>query len=249
MQNLFGSGIFWGTPTGDASGNAISNPSPSQFGVGQDCSIDMSFDTKKLYGQQQFPVAIGRGKGSITGKSKFAQVNGLLVNSMFFGQTLTSGIISDVYDTTGVTVALTVTPTVPNSGTWSADLGVRNSLGQQLTRVASAPATGQYAVAAGVYTFASADVGTTVFINYQYTGTSTLAKSVAINNLPMGYSPTFRFDLYVPFQGKSLIFTFPNCTSSKLTVATKQDDFVIPEFDFDVFANAASLVGTVAFSE
>ncbi|MFH4180992.1 hypothetical protein WDA55_23325, partial [Acinetobacter baumannii] len=58
----------------------------------------------------------------------------------------------------------TVTPVVPNSGTFVKDLGVTDAIAIPLKRVASAPATGQYSVdaATGAYTFAAADVGKTV---------------------------------------------------------------------------------------
>lgn len=250
----FGAGILWGIPTSDAFGNAIATnvATPVQFGVLQEVGIDIGFDTKMLYGQNQFPVALGRGKGKIGGKAKFAQLNGQLVNSLLFGQTMTSGITSDVYDTTGAvipTTPFTITPTVPNSGTWSVALGVRNSNGVPMVRVASAPTTGQYSVAAGVYTFAAADVGQTVFIDYQYTATSTTAKKSTIQNLPMGYAPTFRVDLLEPFQGKTLTLTLNNCVANKLSFSTKLDDFQVPEFDFDCFADSAGNVMTWALSE
>lgn len=250
-QNVFGAGVLWATPTADAYGNAIANPTPVQFGIAQEVSVDVSFDTKMLYGQNQFPVAVGRGKGKVSGKIKFAQLNGLTLNNVVFGQTLTAGILSDVYDTTGATIPTTpyqVTPTVPGSGTWTADLGVRYATGIQLTRVASAPAAGQYSVAAGVYTFAAADTGLLVYINFQYTATSTTAKKSTALNLPMGYAPTFRCDVYMPYQGKSLIWTFGNCISSKLSMATKLDDFMVPEIDFEAFDTGTGVM-TYALSE
>ncbi|MEX8520072.1 MAG: hypothetical protein AB3X44_16300 [Leptothrix sp. (in: b-proteobacteria)] len=262
MQNGFGSGIFWGTPLTDASGNAIATPTPVQLGVLQDLSFDVSFDTKLLYGQNQFPVQAGRGKGKMAGKAKFAQLSGQAINSLVFGQTLTSGITSDVYDTTGIAIpstpftitANTSAPTtttiqIPNSGTWSADLGVRNANGVPLIRVASGPTTGQYTVAAGVYVFATADVGNVVFINYQYTATSTTAKKIQVVSLPMGYAPTFKGEIFVPFQGKSLQITIPFCLCSKFSLATKQDDFLIPEFDFEGFADASGNAIYMGMSE
>jgi len=42
-----------------------------------------------------------------------------------------------------------------------------------LTKAASAPAAGQYSVAAGVYTFNSADANKAVLISYTYTITGT----------------------------------------------------------------------------
>lgn len=242
MQFAFGTGVFWGTPLTDANGNAIANPTPVQLGVLQDLSLDLSFDTKTLYGQNQFPVAVGRGKGKMSGKSKFAQLNGISINALVFGQTMTNGLVSDFYDVSGSTIPatpFTVTPAVPNSGTWSYDLGVRDANGVPMTRVASAPTTGQYSVAAGVYTFASADTAKQVFISYQYTATSTTAKKSTVSNVLMGLAPTFKGDIYVPYNGKSMILTIPQCVCSKFTFSTKQDDFLIPEFDFEGFADSA----------
>jgi hypothetical protein len=244
-QYGFGSGTLWGTALTDGSGNAIANPTPILFGTLQDCSIDISGDTKQLFGQNQFPVAVGRGKAKIQGKSKFAQINGRILNDLFFGQTVASGLLSDVYDTTGAAIPGTpfgITPTVPNSGTWSQDLGVRDAGGVPMVRVASSPAAGQYMVAAGVYTFASADTGKTVFICFQYTASSTAAQKSTVMNVPMGYAPTFRADFFNALGGKALTLSLFSCVASKLALSSKADDFLIPEFDFEAFADPAGRV-------
>ena len=251
-QYAFGAGNLFATPKQDATGAAISNPTPVKFGALQDISVDISFDLKTLHGSNQFPLAIGRGKGKISGKASFAQLNGLMLNSLLFGQTTSNGILSDVVDTTGAlipTTPFTITPTVPNSGTWSADLGVLDANGIAMTRVASAPATGQYSVSAGVYTFAAADTGLKVFINFQYTATSTSAIKSTVQNVLMGYAPTFQADLYTSYGGKSLILTLPQCVSTKLSLATKLDDFVMPSFDFEAFADSLGNVATWALTD
>jgi hypothetical protein len=211
----------------------------------------LSFDTKMLYGNLQFPVAVGRGKGKCAGKAKVAQLNGQLINQLFFGQNGTAGLTADYLDTTGIAIPsspYSITPTPPTSGVWTTDLGCRNAAGVALTRVASAPATGQYSVAAGVYTFAVADTGTTVYISYQYTAVNANAITTSILNLPMGYAPSFRADLSLPYNGQFLTFSLPNCVSSKMSFATKQDDFMVPEFDFEVFANSAGQLMTMSLS-
>jgi hypothetical protein len=242
-QFLFGSGVFWGTPLNDSNGNAIVNPTPVQLGVMQDISMDISFDTKQLYGRFQFPVAIGRGKGKMTGKAKTAQVNASALNSLFFGQTLANGLVDNYADVIGSAIPATpfaVTVTPPNAGVWAYDLGVRDANGLPMTKVAATPTTGQYTVGSGgVYTFAAADVGLTVYISYQYTATSTTAKKSTVRNALMGATPTFQGDLYIPFNGKTLVMTIPKCVTTKWAMATKLDDFTIPEFDFDGFADAA----------
>ena len=252
MQALFGAGVLWGTPLTDATGAAIANPSPILFGALQEVSLDISFDTKTLHGSNQFPLAIGRGKGKVSGKAKAADIKGNLFNSIFFGQTIAAGIVGDDYDTTGSVIPatpFTITPTPPSSGTWSQDLGVRDSNGLPMTRVSSAPTAGQYSVSAGIYTFAAADTGKTVFISYQYTATSTSAKKSTVQNLPMGYAPTFRVDLFMPYQGKQLIITLNNCISTKLSLPTKLDDFTMPEFDFEAFADGSGNVLTYGTTE
>lgn len=247
----FGSGFLYGVPTADATGAAVSNPTPVQFGVLQDVSVDFAFENKMLHGQNQFPVAVGRGKGKVGIKAKFANINGALLNSIMFGFTSSNGIVAAKNDLVGAAIPGTpfqITPTPPSSGTWLRDLGVTRN-GIPMTRVTSAPATGQYSVAAGVYTFAAADTGLTVFINYEYTATSTQAKNFTITNQAMGYAPTFMAVLNSQYNGSNLHFRFPACISSKLAFAPKNDDFTIPELDIDAFADSSGNVCTVGVSE
>jgi len=258
MQFNFGSGVFYGTPLQDAYGNSIANPTPIKLGILQDVSIDLSFDTKMLYGQSQFPVAVGRGKGKISLKSKFAQLNGASVNNLFFGQTVTNGIVADYVDSTGSVIPASpyaITPAPPASGVYSYDLGVRTGAGfanqgVPMTRVASAPSTGQYSLSAGVYTFAAADTGKTVYIDYQYTATSTTATKSTVANVLMGQAPFFKADFFSTYAGKNCVLTFPQALATKLTLASKQDDFTIPEFDVDGFADPSGSTALYwAFSE
>ena len=269
-QYLFGAGVLWGTPVTDAFGNTIANATPVNFGALQDVSLDISFDTKMLYGSNQFPLAIGRGKGKVSGKAKAAKINGLLWQSIVFGQPLAANNAqgtADVYDTTGIAIPatpyqITVTTTAPSAtnvqmpaqtgGLTSTDtfvkfLSIRDANNNPMVQVASAPATGQYSVSTHTLTFAAADTGTTVFIDYQYTYTVTAnaadqPKTQTVNNILMGYAPTFGCDLYIPYSGKQLTISLPSCISTKLSVATKLDDFTEPEFDFEAFANAANQV-------
>src|SRR6516225_5657914 len=121
-QYIFGSGIIWATPLQDAYGNTIANGTPIQLAVSQEISMEESFDTKQLYGQNQFPVDVGRGKGKVGVKAKFAQVNGLTISSLFFGQTLSTGKFAYNFDVTGSLIPASpyqITPTIPSGGTWS----------------------------------------------------------------------------------------------------------------------------------
>lgn len=248
-QYIFGAGIIWATPLQDAFGNAIANGTPVQLAVSQEVSMDESFETKQLYGQNQFAVDVGRGKGKVGVKCKFGQVNGLAVSSLFFGQTMTTGRTSYVFDVVGTAIPAAtpwqITPTIPNTGTWAADMGVRDANGRPMTKVASAPTTGQYSVAAGVYTFATADANKLVFISFAYTNTnvqSPNATQLNVKNIPMGSAPIVQLDIFFSKNGKSFGTRYPQAISNKMGWQSKLDDYMVPEMDFDCFADAAGNV-------
>lgn len=256
MQLIFGAGEFYGVPLTDASGNNVSNPTPIRLGVLQGMSLDISADTKELFGQNQFAIDVARGKQKITGKVMYAQIAGRALNNLFFGQTLTSGTMQSVVaDTTGAVVPgtpFTITPTVPNSGTFVQDLGVINAAGIPLVRVASAPSQGQYSVnqATGVYTFAASQTGETVFISYRYSYTLTSANNISLTNLAMGAVPTFQALMHASYKGRRALVNLSVAQFSKLALlSTKQDDHNIPEMEFNAYANAAGSVGNIYTEE
>lgn len=254
MQHIFGAGNMYVTQLQDALGAAIANPTPFPLLTLQEGSFDFSGDLKELFGQNQFAVAVARGKMKATCKVKSARVIAGVWNAIFFGQTLSSGLIANYTDSTGAAVPTTpfiITVTPPSSGTYAANMGVLDWNGNPMTRVASSPATGQYSVnvSTGAYTFASADAGLTVYINYQYTATVTGAKKMTVQNLPMGYVPQFKTDLTVAYQGKIVTFSCPLCIANKMTLPLKNEDFSVPEFDFALMDNGAGQILTWSTSE
>lgn len=251
---LFGAGTMFATPLTDASGTAIAATSQTPIIIGtlQNVDLDISGEVKELFGQNQFAAAVGRGKVKVTGKAKFASIFALQFNNVFFGQTLAAGLVGIVQDTVGAAIPGTpyaITPTVPSSGTWQSDLGVMDANGRPMTRVSGTPTTGQYAVAAGVYTFASADTTKVVYISYRYTATVSPAQKQTIANQPMGYAPTFRVDLAAQYNGKSMSVRLVSCIGTKLSLGMKNDDFTIPDFEFSAFADAAGNVMELSYSE
>lgn len=251
-QFIFGAGKLVATPLVDGYGNAVANGTPILLATAQEISMDEGFETKKLYGENQFPVDVGRGKGNLSVKAKFAQVNGLAVSSLYFGQTLATGLNGMVFDVVGAAIPTTpfqITPSVPSSGTWSGDLGVRDTSGLPMVKVASAPTAGQYSVSAGVYTFAAADTGKTVYISFAYTAAVAGANKMTINNLPMGYAPIVKLDVWWSKNGKQFGTTYPNAIATKLSWQSKLDDYMVPEIEFEGFADAAGHVMYRSFSE
>lgn len=238
-QYQFGSGILYGVPNG---GNLAANVTPINFGVLQNVSVEITATIKELKGQNLIADDIAVADLKITGKAQYGVINGLLMNQLFFGQTQTVG-TKQAAGPNGSGEAAVIpastpwTVTVSNSATFIMDLGVRFLTGQlPLTRVASAPTAGQYTVSAGVYTFSTTDAGKNVIIGYTFTaaasGTTTL-----ITNRTKGWSPTFGLYLAAGynFAGGGL-YLYAN-KANKLSLGTKQDDYTIPEFDFQSFAD------------
>lgn len=245
----FGSGTLWGTRTD------IANATPIKFGALHDVSLDFSAISKHLFGQYQFPLAVARGTGKITGKCKFAQVQGRAFADLFFGSTLSSGQTTTANaEAWAVPSSSPYTATVNNAASFVQDLGViYAATGLALVKVASAPTQGQYAVSAvGVYTFNAADQGAAVLISYSYTVAGTGQKFTVTNQL-LGTNPVFSVALETLYNApgglKKAVLTLNACVSNKLTFATKQEDFALPEMDFEAFADSAGNVFTWSFSE
>jgi hypothetical protein len=243
MQLAFGSGALWGerTDLGIASGVG-----PRQFGVLQDISVDFDWTNKELYGQYQFPVAIGRGQAKITGKAKFARILGLLYSDLFFGQAAVTGQFGvQEYEADTIPGTTPFQITVGNAASYNDDLGVFYAAsGLAFNRVTTPSSAGQYSVnfATGVYTFSSADAGLAVLISYTYNVT-TSGEKITITNQLMGVMPTFKATFYTTYSGKGTSLRLNACTAQKLSLPTRIDDWTIEELDFMAFADASGTIG------
>lgn len=251
MQLAFGSGALWGERT-DATGSSIG---PQQFGILQDVQIDFGWTTKELFGQNQFAVAVARGQGKINGKAKLANIAARLYSDLFFGVTAAAG---------GYTVAQgelasvpgsgPYTVTVANAGAYADDLGVVVSTGASpavaLVRVPSAPSGAQYSVnkSTGVYTFGSGVAGAGVAISYLY-ATASGGLGLTLTNQLIGTTPTFKATFYNLNGASQISLRLNQCTSSKLALPTKLDDWQIAEFDFIAFADPSGNIGTLSTNQ
>lgn len=251
MQYSFGSGSLMGRKL-TTNGVTATNPTPVRFGGLQGVNIDMSFTTKELHGQYQFPIALARGSGKVTGKAQFAQLNALALNDLFFGESTApaTGALATAVAEVGTVTANTVT--VTHNTTYVQDLGVVDgTTGIVLSRVANSPSgTGNYSVneTTGVYTFNTAMNNLPVNITYSWTDATT-GSTITLTNKLMGSQPTFLAVFTEVFNGKRVTFQLNNCISSQLTFATKLEDFTIPDFTFAAFADASGNVGKYSFDE
>jgi hypothetical protein len=220
----------------------------SQFGTLQSGSVDLSNTTKELQGQNKYPVAVGVGAGKITGKAAAASIDLNLYKNLYFqgDGVLATGNTKFQYAEAGsIPSATAYTVTVTNSAEFVEDYGVTFADGTPLVTVASGPTAGQYSVAAGVYTFAAADAGKAVLITYTYT-VSASGQSLQVTNQPVGAASTFKLVLAGQYNGVWTALTLYSCVSSKLSFATKLNDFMIPDFEFSAMADLTGRV--IAFN-
>jgi len=235
----FGSGVMFGTPN-------TANATPVRLGIMQDASVDFTFTTKELMGSYQFPIAVGRGTAKITGKAKFARIDAGAMNKLFFGMNSTTGqIITQDAEAGAVPGSGAATITVNHGAAFEKDLGVNYATtGQPLAKVASSPAAGQYSVGnGGVYTFSTSDYGAAVLLSYTWTDTG--GTQMTITNPVLGTATPFQIDFYQanPNSTQQWGLRLYSCISAKLSLATKLEDFTIPDFEFQAYANGANQIG------
>lgn len=248
---LFGAGKLIAVPTTDAAGNAIAVPTPVAVAVLQDVSVDIDYETKTLHGEKQFAVAVARGKAKIGWKAKTGNFDAGVLGSLLLGAQPATSRKSAVIDSPFTIPATPFTTTIapPDVGTFVADLGVSSALtGVALTRVASAPATGQYSLnaATGIYTFAAADTLKQVLISYEYSkAVDASSQLFSITNNLMGYTPTFSALFYNEYMGKKLVMKLNACVMGKQGLPFKNDDFTMTDFDAEAFADASGSVGYI----
>jgi hypothetical protein len=240
---VFGSGVLIGTPQGGT---------PINFGLAQEVTLNIATSTKALYGQYNFPVAIGSGTRKMTGKAKMARISGQALGSLYFGAVPSAGVTQTQFgEAAAVPASSPFTYSATNHSTFVADQGVvYASSSLPLKQVASGPATGQYSVAAGVYTFASGDANAAVLVSYTYTVSSS-GENIAVSSQLIGPTVAFSANLFAtdPTTGKQFSLLLYNCVAEKLAFGTKVEDFLLPELDFQCFANAGGQVCQLNFGD
>lgn len=242
----FGPGIAIATRTD------VTPSTPINFGYAQSLTLTFKGESKELYGQNQLPLVVARGTVKVTGKIVSAQDSGLLMNSVFWGQSFTSGGYTwNIGEAHSVPASSSYTVTVTNSANFDQDLGVvYSATGLPFTKVASVAAIGQYSVSAGVYTFDVADASAAVAITYSSTVTS--GQNIVIANQLIGYTPTFQLDYFTTLNQptpKSIGIRMFSCVSDSLSNDYKLTDFGMPTFDFGCFVNSAGHLMEKVYSE
>jgi len=149
-----------------------------------------------------------------------------------------------------------------SSLTFDTDLGITYvNTGLPFQRVTTgSEAAGKYSITTGspgLYNFAAADTtgggtgGTPIKVTYTNT-TSASGQNIPLVNQPIGFTPTFQLDYYTSLNqptAKPFVVRVYACVASKVTWAAKLEDFIQPEFDFDIFADNSGRVFNQSYPE
>ncbi len=254
----FGPGILIVTRTDTTVPVAIN------VGFAQELTLDFAGNTKPLFGQKQFPLVVARGTIKATGKWKAAVLSGIAWNTAFFGMTSisTSSALNVAWNIDSTFTPGTTTIQVGSSVSFDTDLGVKySSNGLPLQRVATgSESSGKYSVMAtatagpGAYNFSTVDqsAGFTIKVTYTSFTLSGAGQALQVTNQLIGVTPTFQLDYYTSLSqptAKPFVVRVYQCVAAKMMVAPKLEDFIMPEFDFDFFADNSDRVINWGFPE
>lgn len=240
-QFNFGVGQLFITPPG-------ANATPINVGTLQEVSLDISRDVKEMHGSNAFPEDVALGKGKLSGKAKTGRIQAGLIATLLAGSTTSTGQTASAVNELSTVPATPYQVTVVNSATFVDDGGVYDyTASKWLSKVAGAPATGQYSVAAGVYTFAAAD--TTHQVGIYYTYTLTTGNKVALTNQLMGTITQFQLVVMNTYKGKNVGYKLYAVVFPKLSLTGKNDDFTVQDVEFQGFADSSNRVIDVYTAE
>ncbi|MGH9541388.1 MAG: hypothetical protein ACRD2H_05860 [Terriglobales bacterium] len=227
----FDVGAAFAVPAG---GNQAAAPTPIQLATLQNVSITLDRADKALYGAYDIAEDVASGHVKISGKAEFARIDLSVLANVYTGGSLTSGVVLSNTQSAVIPASTPFTITVTNSATFSKDLGVRFSDGRALTVVTTSPTTGEYSVAAGVYTFSTADASLPVSISYL--STSVTGRTLTVAKQFVGYSPVFELYLTNPYSGGGNGLHLFAAKAGKLAFDGKQEAYTLPNLDFTAFA-------------
>jgi len=243
---IFDSGTLWATPISANQKIAQSNTTPIRIGNlrGIVLECENKIDPASV-GAFRHPARAWISASRIKGRAEIGVFDGRLLNQVLFGAQVSAGARLISKDQAGVVpaaVTYTITPTPPGSGTWQDDLGVfLADDGTALTLASGTPASGEYSVASGTYTFNAAQAGENVKISYVYSiaGGST----VTIPNGPGSEAAYFRLDLSTGYGDSAVTVRLNRVAVDRFSMPTSLERFAIGGLEFIAIADSSNEVG------
>jgi hypothetical protein len=85
-----------------------------------------------------------------------------------------------------------------------------------------------------------------MLISYTTLGGSS-GQIVTVTNKLIGTAPIFQIDYATTLEGNAYYLRIYQCVANKLSQSFKITDFMLPEIDFDIFANSSNQVYTASY--
>lgn len=232
---------------------AGANPTPIQVARLRDISLKFGKETKALEADRIAAVDMALVGLSVKLTAKTVEWNADAVAAILSGA-VTSGtgrlIGVDGEAWTVPAPAGPYTVTAANT-TGHVDLGVEDvtagiaaGVKRYMTRVAAGPTTGQYSVAAGVYTFAAADASHALKGRYYYSSVS--GANQKISNIAPRLDPGFVCTVFnTNATGKDIGFRFPNAHVNSFGLSFKTKDWMEQDVEIDIIGDDLDEIGTL----
>lgn len=221
-------------------------PQSRKIATLQEVSFEISEEDVELFAANKFAIHVAPGKGKAGGKIKVAAFEKGLGSAVMAGATTTTGYEALVVDE-AFTIPATPGPytsTASQAADFKEDYGVVFAADlKPLTRVAAAPATGQYSVdeTTGTYTFAAADQGKACLRSYSVDVT-TSGETIDVKNVLMGTGDAYTLFGWNEFEGRKFGYKFPTVRIQGLSAALKADAHMTPEHNFKAYAQPGETV-------
>lgn len=224
------------------------NPTPKQIMTIQETSFDFKGDLKKLMGEGQFAVDAAIGTIEIGAKCKNGELDLATINDLFFGKTIVANGEELIR---GETITVAAGAATLSAGALTLqDLGIFNSVtGKQYTRVATAPTAGQYVWGAnGALNFNVSENAQVLLANYVRNNITTMQSMVLTNDVA-GSTVTLQAMFSKKFRdGRQLNLRFYNVIVPGINFGFKLNDYTMPEFNMEVFADPVLGVGKYSWT-
>lgn len=175
---------------------SVANPTPVPFAILSGIKISTKQAKEYINGNMETAFDAGGGKVEHDIQIDNMDFRASMVGLLLAGATTATGTIMPVQSEAATVPTTPFQYTAAQTATFVEDAGVLDfTAGKWLTRVASGPTTGQYSVSgSGQYTFAGADTGHNVAINYSFSTTGGF--TTTYNNRAMTASVGYKLRCY-----------------------------------------------------
>ncbi len=246
-QFWFDSGTLWARPLIDGRRAPQADLTPIRLGNLKGIELNVEMELNPARTPHQFKVNMAAGEKEIRGTASLGAFSSRAINQLYFGEQAGVGARliknDDRADIPGT--PFQITPTVPSSGTWESDLGACFTTdGTALTRVASSPAAGEYSVAAGVYTFNSADTTKEVSISYIYDISG--GEKISVVNQFKDLAASFEIILQGRYNDRQVTWILNKCVADAFSLPSTTEAFLVTDFEFEAIADLNGNVGTIS---